>query len=250
LVHEGKRILQALERLEHRVKRIDAGWESEFRMVLDEMFPFTKLLPHLAAFKTSYPATQLKLSYSEPTGCALEAVLNGRADLAIESLDAPPGIDGLATAPLGRLALAFVAAPGQRPASRPDAMGHDIGVQNCIIALHPGLARLPGQPLASVQERDILYVPDIKTKLEALLNGLGAGFIPEYMARPYIESGQLIERKTRFLPMHRQYSLIWRSDDHGKALHWWLEHIKQVNIGQNHPAESANNEFHRILRSS
>ena len=36
----------------------------------------------------------------------------------------------------------------------------------------------------------------MQAKLEAQLRGLGGGFLPEPMARPYIEAGHLVERRT------------------------------------------------------
>ena len=50
--------------------------------------------------------------------------------------------------------------------------------------------------------QDVLTVPTMQAKLAAQLHGLGGGFLPEPMARPYIEAGHLVERRTeRVLPV-------------------------------------------------
>lgn len=67
LEHKGRRILQATERLEHRVKIIGAGWKAEFRVMVDKIVPFSKLLPHIAAFKNEH-----RIWRTDNTGKALK----------------------------------------------------------------------------------------------------------------------------------------------------------------------------------
>jgi len=42
--------------------------------------------------------------------------------------------------------------------------------------------------------QDVFTVPDMPSKLEAQLRGLGGGFLPESLARPYIDSGMLVTK--------------------------------------------------------
>lgn len=42
--------------------------------------------------------------------------------------------------------------------------------------------------------QDVFTVPGMMAKLEAQLRGLGAGFLPEYLARPHINTGRLVEK--------------------------------------------------------
>ena len=81
---------------------------------------------------------------------------------------------------------------------------------------------LPGQ--------DVLTVPSTRAKLEALLRGLGSGFLPEAMARPHIEAGRLVLKSTlRSSPTARLH-YAWRAERSalglGRALQWWLKQLE------------------------
>ena len=80
---------------------------------------------------------------------------------------------------------------------------------------------LPGQ--------DVLTVPTMRSKLEALLRGLGCGYVPEPLARPHLQAGHLVQRQTMrgspAVPLH--YG--WRAEKPalglGRALQWWLAQL-------------------------
>ena len=82
---------------------------------------------------------------------------------------------------------------------------------------------LPGQ--------DVLTVPNMRAKLEALLRGLGCGFLPEPLARAQIEAGRLVRKQTvRTSPLGRLH-YAWRAEQGsvglGRALQWWLEQLEK-----------------------
>lgn len=76
--------------------------------------------------------------------------------------------------------------------------------------------------------QDIFTAPGMQANLDAQLRGLGGGFLPEYLARPHIDAGRLVEkqmqRATRIAPM--RYAWHHQADgDEGRALQWWLQHL-------------------------
>ena len=73
--------------------------------------------------------------------------------------------------------------------------------------------------------QDVLTVPTMRAKLAAQLHGLGGGFLPEPLARPWIEAGHLVERRTERVLPAGQMHCAWRvrsAGAPGKALQWWL----------------------------
>ena len=67
------------------------------------------------------------------------------------------------------------------------------------------------------------------TKLDAQLRGLGGGFLPEPLARPYLESGRLVARETQRARRRTiRLSYAWRTAGNpgpGRALQWWLGQV-------------------------
>ena len=76
--------------------------------------------------------------------------------------------------------------------------------------------------------QDVFTVPGMHEKLDAQLRGLGGGFLPEYLARPHIEAGRLVEkqmqRATRMVPMRYAWRCQAPSTE-GRALQWWLQQL-------------------------
>jgi DNA-binding transcriptional LysR family regulator len=72
----------------------------------------------------------------------------------------------------------------------------------------------------------VFTVPTMQAKLEAQLRGLGAGFLPEPMARPYIETGRLVQRRVKRPSRVVHLSYAWRGGkEPGRALRWWLDQL-------------------------
>lgn len=78
--------------------------------------------------------------------------------------------------------------------------------------------------------QDVLTVASMGAKLEAQLRGLGCGNLPECLARPHIEAGRLIVKRTDRLPRSSRVSYAWREENkmnQGKGLQWWLAQLSQ-----------------------
>jgi DNA-binding transcriptional LysR family regulator len=81
---------------------------------------------------------------------------------------------------------------------------------------------LPGQ--------DVLTVSTMRDKMEALLRGLGCGFVPEPLARAQVQAGRLVLKATaRSAPVARLH-YAWRAERGalglGRALQWWLSQLE------------------------
>jgi len=75
----------------------------------------------------------------------------------------------------------------------------------------------------------VLTVPTMRAKLDAQLRGLGAGFVPEPMARPYIESGRLVVKELQRSSRLVRLSYAWRtSTAPGRGLQWWLGQLESA----------------------
>ena len=76
--------------------------------------------------------------------------------------------------------------------------------------------------------QDILTVPTMRAKLDAQLLGLGAGFLPEPMARPFLETGRLVAKQVERQQHVGRMSYAWRAPQGGagRALQWWLHQLE------------------------
>jgi DNA-binding transcriptional LysR family regulator len=157
-------------------------------------------------------------------------VSSGEADLAVGAvLDASSlafGTMGIRSRPLGHLRFVYAVAP-HHPLARIDGPLSDAMLRQHRAVAAADSSRLgPGMTVTLVSGQDVLTVPSTQAKLAAQRHGLGGGFLPEPMARPYIEAGHLVERKTERAPPLATMHCAWRERTAGKpgrALKWWLE---------------------------
>ena len=81
---------------------------------------------------------------------------------------------------------------------------------------------LPGQ--------DVLTVHNMRAKFEALMRGLGCGFLPEPMARAQLAAGRLVQKPTARKAPLAQLHYGWRAEHGalglGLALQWWLGQLE------------------------
>ena len=79
--------------------------------------------------------------------------------------------------------------------------------------------------------QDVLTVPDMQTKLQAQIAGLGVGYLPKKLAEQYIASGELVIKQVAE-PRHEVTAfLAWRSNG-GKAQLWLLEQLQQLTLNK------------------
>jgi len=109
----------------------------------------------------------------------------------------------------------------------PEPIGDEVLRQHRVVAVADSTPRGDGLSIGLLGGQDVFTVPDLPAKLDAQLRGIGAGFLPECMARPYIDSGRLVERRVERDERVFQVSYAWRkhATSAGKALQWWLTRL-------------------------
>ncbi len=113
LLEDGRRLLLAADELQRRVRRVATGWEVELRVALDTIVCLEPLLELAADFYAEEPGTRLRF-FTEVLSGTWEALLTGRADLAIGTFANAPGggpASGFQSRPLGEIDLVFAVAP-------------------------------------------------------------------------------------------------------------------------------------------
>lgn len=227
LLREGDRLLGDMDTVAQRVRRVATGWEPRFTLSVDGAVSRTTMLELVEAFYALGAPTHLQWRDGTLTG-TLEPLTCGRADLAIGvAVEAPPLAD-LRTAPLGDLRFIFAVAPHHPLATAREPLGDALLRAHRMVAVADSALRqqatyglLPGQ--------EVLTVDSLDTKIRAQLRGLGAGYLPEPMARPYIDAGLLVARQVERAARTTRLSYAWcdfGKRTRGRALQWWLERLQ------------------------
>ena len=232
LLVEGRRLLQELDAVANRVRRIATGWESELTIAVDDALARRALFDLMEAFYAERidgggpPPTRLKLRVEVLAG-TWEALLSGQADIAI---GVPARIPNAAiqSEPLGPLEFAFCVAPHHPLATAPEPLTAAQIAEHRIIAVADSARQLAPMTIGVLPGPDVLTLPSLASKVEGLLRGLGCGSVPRPMACRHIEAGRLVHKTTYEGQRTGTMNYAWRDTGHapGKALAWWLERLR------------------------
>jgi DNA-binding transcriptional LysR family regulator len=225
LLREGARLLEDLDAVAHRVRRVATGWEPQLTVASDGIVSRTTLLELAEAFYALNPPTQLKLRDGIMSG-TLEALTSGRADLAI-GVGAADGLPGLQAQTMGEVAFIFVVAPHHPLASTPEPLADAQLLQHRAVAVADSGQR-SGMTIGLLTGQSVLTVDTMQAKIAAQLRGLGFGFLPEPMVRPYLAAGRLVQRRVARPERVARVHYAWGGPSHaqpGRALQWWITQL-------------------------
>jgi DNA-binding transcriptional LysR family regulator len=181
-----------------------------------------------AAFLAAKPPTRLRVRHETLSG-TLNALTSGQADLALGVLFPSSWPADCQHKPLGPIEFVFAVAPHHPLATWPEPLSEEVLQQHRAVAVADSVPRGSGLTIGLLGGQDVFTVPDMPSKLDAQLRGLGAGFLPQSMARPYIESGRLVAKKTTQTQRIGETHYVWRNSRKatpGKALQWWQAQLE------------------------
>ena len=194
LLEEGARLLGEIDAVAHRVKRVATGWEAQFTIAADSVISRNTLLELCDKFLALGPPTRLKIRDEVLSG-TMEALTSGVADLAIGGSMEAAAIASVQSRLLGNLDFVYAVAPHHPLATAAEPIPDDVLRQHRAVAVADTSTRGRGVTVGLLGGQDVFTVPSMQMKLEAQLRGMGAGFLPECMARRYLEAGHLIVRQ-------------------------------------------------------
>ena len=229
LLKEGRYLLKAAEDLEHRVRRVASGWETELTICIDSLFSVVALESDITAFCGVADKTRLRIARESLAG-TWEALLDRRVDLLIAAPGQGPAGGGYNAEQMGKISFVFVVAPTHPLAKVNKVLGKAELLPHRAISVGDSARKMASRTVGLLFGQDTLTVPDMRSKYALQLAGIGFGFLPEPCARAAIASGDLIVKEVEEPKPDETFSLAWRSGEEGAALTWWMERMRQPDV--------------------
>jgi DNA-binding transcriptional LysR family regulator len=243
LLREGRELLSQMDAVANRVQRVAAGWETAFCLAVDVVVAPPAVFDLIDAFYALRvavagpegaqpgapllpPPTRLRLRNEVMTG-TWEALLSGEVDLALGTLSSNGPREGVDTAEIGELTWVLAVAPHHPLAHLPEPLSQATLAQHRIVAIADTARRMEPSTHGVQPGQDVLTVPSLAAKLEALLRGLGCGRLPETLVRRHVEAGRLVLKQTQESIDRIGLHYAWRRQpQQGRALSWWLAQLQ------------------------
>jgi DNA-binding transcriptional LysR family regulator len=241
LLNEGRRLLGEMDAVANRVRRVATGWEMQLTIAFDGVMSQVTMYELCEAFYAHGTAqhlgrgTRLRLR-TEVLAGTWEALLSGQADLAVGvGITGPTPPAGIEVAPLGELHFVFVVAPHHPLAASTAPITDAELMQHRAVAVADSAQRMSPVTVNLLPGQDVLTVGSNDAKLEALLRGMGCGFLPEPMVRHHVAAGRLVVEKVQRHRPRVGVGYAWRCGTGpkgkraplGLALQWWLEQLQR-----------------------
>jgi DNA-binding transcriptional LysR family regulator len=230
LLVNGRLLLRTAGDLEHRIKRIATGWEPELRISIDTIVPFAAVLPLVNRFDqycTRQGATHTRLRLTNDVlGGTWDALVDGRADIAIGAPGEPPSGSRVRTRLLAAVEMVFAVSPQHALASAAEPLTAATLRQHRIVAVADTSRASRPRTIGVIEGQDTLTVPDMPGKLAAQIATLGCGWLPRFLVSPHITAGSLQVKRTDEARAAVPVYIAWTAERPGKALSWWLKTLE------------------------
>jgi len=230
LLREGSRLLGEIDAVANHVRRVATGWEAQFTIAFDSILQRATLLELCTAFYALNPPTRLRLREETLSG-TLAALSSGEADLALGVHADTVNDPALQARPLGQVRFVYAVAPHHPLAAMPEPLSDELLSRHRAVAVADSIRTGSGLSFGLLAGQDVFTVPDLPAKLDAQLRGIGAGFLPQCLARPYVETGRLVVKKVERPERRAHLAYAWRrsaSPGRGKAMTWWLKQLDRA----------------------
>lgn len=227
LLREGARLLEEIDAVANRVKRVATGWEPQLTVAVDSIISKATVMELCESFFALNPPTRIRLRDETLSG-TLAALTSGQADLALGVAESSTNA-GIHGKPLGDMTFVYAVAPHHPLAKAPEPLKDELIRQHRAVAVADTITRGGGMTFGLLGGQDVFTVATMKDKLDAQLRGLGGGFVPECMVRDYIGTGRLVVKLTDRPKRVVRLNYAWRSvtrSGHGRALQWWLAQLE------------------------
>lgn len=185
LLRRSRSIVDQFQRLEALARAIDAGWETELRLVVDAAFPQHRLLEILAALRDGCPDTTISHEDAVLSG-AEEAITAGSGDVVVTTR-VPQGYLGEW---LMDVALVAVAAPGHPLHQLQRELGVDDLVQHTQMVVRDSGRQHPrDEGWLGAQQR--WTVASLEASHAAVRAGLAYAWLPSHLIAADVAAGRL-----------------------------------------------------------
>ncbi|ALR75671.1 LysR substrate-binding domain-containing protein [[Enterobacter] lignolyticus] len=224
MLEKGRLLLNAAQDLERQAVQVQSGWEKELSIALDDSFPFEALLPLIADFHALNKQTRLSFTHHTLAGSWEELTHHG-ADMILGAINEPPTSGAWSYKMLGTLDNVFVVAPVHPLASSTQPLCNDRLSEHRAVVISDSARRC--HPINSnlMDEQPQIRVDDFHSKVTLLRAGLGCGFLPRHIARPWLENGELVEKAVLSFREKDVAYMAWRNHRDGLAQRWWREKL-------------------------
>ncbi|CAM2155830.1 LysR family transcriptional regulator [Pararobbsia alpina] len=224
ILERGRQLLAQVGEFNDGLQLLATGWEPRLRIAADHVVRMETLMSVLDEFYATTSDTALHITQEAGSGC-WDALLSGRTDLIVGApAEGPPG-GGYESIVMHEMRFVFAVAASHPLARVEGEVTNEMVQSHRSVVISDTTLSLPRLRRGLLHNRDVLYVPNTMSKLQAILQGTSCGFLPRDLAAAHVEAGALKILDVQIPHPPAESRIAWRTDEDGKALRWWIERL-------------------------
>jgi DNA-binding transcriptional LysR family regulator len=223
-VGEARGILNKMDEIRRDTRRVANGWQPSLSIALDNIVSSKRINALMADFYRHFDDVELIVRIEVFNG-VWEALATGRADIAIGATTAVPVGGEFCFRDMGSIAWSFIVSPHHPLANAPESLSTELLANFPAICLEDTSRSIARRDTWLLPNQRRLVVPDWQRAINCFVEGLGVGYMPVHLARPFIESGRLIEKAICNPKTPSPCCVAWYGSKTPPVLEWVLDYL-------------------------
>lgn len=226
VLKQGRELLAATRVLENAVQQLETGWETHLTITLDALVPKAVIFSLVSEFSQLNKMTQITLDEEALTG-SWESLLSNRAQIVVGASGALPK-GSFHVKEIARCEFCFAVAGHHELAAKDRVITADDIARFPSVVVADSATSMLRRDTGLLDTRQMIRVNSIAAKIEAQKMGVGIGFLPQFLIKDALDSGELV-RKECAVPRQTEFVyLAWQGGEQGNALHWFTEKLSAI----------------------
>ena len=227
-VTETRKLLKQMAQISFQTQRVANGWNESVALTLDNVVREGRINTLVRDFHQAFPDVELLLTMEVYNG-VWDALMDARADIAIGATASIPVSGGFDYRNMGKLHWRFVTSPQHPLVNAQQPIDDETLAKYPVICLEDTARTLPKRTTWQLENQRRLLVPNWHSAAQLIKAGLGIAIMPDHMATPLLNSGELVT-----LPLYSALPvsdccLAWNTERMTPAVQWLLSYLGDSN---------------------
>jgi|TARA_B110000261_G_scaffold133990_1_gene150996 DNA-binding transcriptional LysR family regulator len=217
LLIEGRKVLLAINALSEQTQTIANGWEPKIRIACDSIMDIKQVFNDIQCFLIDNENIQIDVKEEVMNG-TWEALIEDRVDLVIGAPAPVPSQKGIHAIKMKELDSVLVVSKSHRLSKvKSPIQTSELSKYRSVVVHDSAKNEIPWS-INIIEGSQHFYVSTIAHKLEAIMSGIGIGYLPTHIVQKYIMSGELTEIVLKDKKPPQDLFMAWKITNKGKGL--------------------------------
>ncbi|MGB0935923.1 MAG: LysR substrate-binding domain-containing protein [Colwellia sp.] len=217
LMVEGRKVLNAVNNLSEQTQTIANGWETKIRIACDSIVDIKPVFSAIQQFLAEHENIEIDLQEEVLNG-TWEALIEDEVDLVIGAPAPIPSQKGVRAIKMEQLEHILVAHKRHELRELTSAITTaELAKYRSVVVHDSAKSEIPWS-VNIIEGSRHFYVSSVSHKIEAIIAGIGIGYLPRYIAQKHIISGELKEIDIIDKKLPQDLFIAWKITNKGKGL--------------------------------